>query len=205
MTIPSHLSQPESNSVFIVGGGSSLLGFDWSRLDGKNVIAINRAYEVLPNADIVYFSDPAFWREHGSRVVTHSGRKIYGVHHTRWDIVPEVPDIEKVKIVRTNGLSKKNGEVCQWKTSLSGAINIAVQLKFKTIYLLGIDMQWDGNTHHWHSGYKEQMGMNLFDKMMKELKSIAGQLRGRGIKVINLNPESALRVWKKMNIDDVLE
>ena len=37
---------------FIVGGGPSLRGFDWGRLRGERVIAVNRAFEQLPFADI---------------------------------------------------------------------------------------------------------------------------------------------------------
>ena len=42
---------------FIVGGGPSLSSFDWSLLNNKITIAINNAYQVLPQASICYFTD----------------------------------------------------------------------------------------------------------------------------------------------------
>ena len=55
----------------IVAGGPSLAGFDWRRLDGERVIAINRACEVLPHADVLWWSDAGFARRHGRALADH--------------------------------------------------------------------------------------------------------------------------------------
>ena len=44
-------------TVFIIGGGPSLKGFNWSLLAGKKTIAINRAIQFYPKADALYFTD----------------------------------------------------------------------------------------------------------------------------------------------------
>mgnify|MGYP002682074433 CR=1 FL=1 len=46
---------------FIVGGGPSLKGFDFGRLRGERVIAINRAFEACPTADIMFAMDPRLY------------------------------------------------------------------------------------------------------------------------------------------------
>ena len=45
---------------FIVGGGPSLKGFDFERLRGERVIAINKAFYDVPFADIVFAMDSPF-------------------------------------------------------------------------------------------------------------------------------------------------
>jgi hypothetical protein len=48
----------EGEPCFIIGGGPSLKGFDFNRLRGQGrVIAINRALEYAPWADVVFFMD----------------------------------------------------------------------------------------------------------------------------------------------------
>ena len=49
--------QWKGQRCFIVGGGESLKGFDFSFLHGEKVIAVNRAYEDVPDADIWYAMD----------------------------------------------------------------------------------------------------------------------------------------------------
>ena len=43
--IPNLLEDKEDKTLFIVGGGPSLTNFDWSLLEGKNVLVLNRGVE----------------------------------------------------------------------------------------------------------------------------------------------------------------
>jgi len=47
----------EGETAFIVGGGPSLLDVDISVLEGKRVIGVNNAYQLLPNAPFLVFHD----------------------------------------------------------------------------------------------------------------------------------------------------
>ena len=79
LLVPEDIKAEEFNrECFIVGGGPSLIGFDWSNLDGKFSIAINRAYEVLPNAQIIYFTDDDYYHRHKGAMLKHSGKKFRG-------------------------------------------------------------------------------------------------------------------------------
>ena len=50
-------------TVFIVGGGPSVLGVDLEALRGRRVIAINSSVYAVPWADILYFGDWRWWHE----------------------------------------------------------------------------------------------------------------------------------------------
>jgi len=55
----------KGQDAFIIGGGSSLQGFEFSKLVGKNVIGCNDAFrlgvEIVPWC---LFGDSSFWRTH---------------------------------------------------------------------------------------------------------------------------------------------
>ena len=96
LPIPEDIKADDFNKeCYIIGGGPSLIGFDWSKLDGKFVIAINRAYEVLPNAQIVYFTDDDYYQRHRSEMLAHSGKKFRGrIARQRVIKDPEVTEIQ---------------------------------------------------------------------------------------------------------------
>src|SRR4029450_12910778 len=50
-------------TVFIVGGGPSVLQQDLGLLRGRRVIVINSSFYSVPWADILYFGDYRWWNE----------------------------------------------------------------------------------------------------------------------------------------------
>ena len=68
----------KNRTVYIVGGGPSLKDFDWSLLNDKRVIAINRAYEKLPRAQVVFWMDDLFFKEHWQGLCLHRPRRRTG-------------------------------------------------------------------------------------------------------------------------------
>jgi hypothetical protein len=193
------------DTCYIVGGGSSLRNFDWADLDGKFVIAINRAYEVLPNAQIVYFTDLDFWQMHRDRMLAHKGKKIKG---TIGKETVNNPDVEEYKLSGPQGLETIPKQLRHGYNSTYAAINLAaVHLKFKKIYLLGIDMKWgnQGNkaTSHWHSGHKRIDAESVYLRMIKAYDTIGEPLRKLGTEVINITRDSDLKVFPKVDFDTV--
>ena len=72
---------------FIIGGGPSLKGFDFERLRGERVIAINKAFYDVPFADIVFgmdrpFLDDIMCGKFGGKIInrhlSRSGVRSYG-------------------------------------------------------------------------------------------------------------------------------
>lgn len=195
---------PESLECFIVAGGPSLKGFDWTLLDGKFTIAINRSYEVLPNANIIYFTDNDFWKVHEKGLLAHKGKKIKGSLPNR---VIKHPEVKEYILTGPNGLDLTPGKLQHGHNSSYAAINLATQLGFKKIYLLGVDMKWgkpkDRSTSHWHSGHKRTDPETVYRKMADCYKTIVEPLKKQGVQVINLNPKSGLDVFPKLSPQEV--
>lgn len=201
-------------TCYIVGGGASLRSFDWKDLDGKYVIAINRAYEVLPNANVIYFTDNDWWEKgrndtgqlHRDALLQHPARKIKGslgnskINH---------PQVEEYTFTDVKGYDKTPGNLCHGYNSTYAAINLAVaHLGFKRVYLLGVDMKWGqrGNKHssHWHSGYTKT-GENEagYHQMMSAFPTILPMLKEYNAQVFNVNPDSALITFPKLSLWDL--
>lgn len=208
--------------VFVVGGGPSLRGFDWERLRGERCIAVNRAYEDLPRAVLLSMC-LGFWKEHGGYVAKERARQVRAFSSPHVSVHVRVGD-EKLPAFGPShivpccaDLSRPNPhlEAC-WGTSLStglgcggnsgfAAVNLADVLGAKTIYLLGFDMRphpVTGRTCNYHDGYDQppQDGV-VYHRMRLAFDDVRTDIRAR---VVNLNCQSALRVFPYENPDKVI-
>ncbi len=184
---------------YLVGGGPSLRGFDWSRLDGRRVIAINRSFEVLPRAEVVYFTDARFWGWFSANLLDHSGRLITAgrVSH---------PRVERYRLTGAKGIDTKPGCLRHGNNSGFAAINLAYHFGAKRIYLLGYDFRYgpDERSHH-HDGYPTLHRERVFAKMLPYAEALAVDADRLGLHVWNVNPDSALRVFPFCTLQDALQ
>ena len=183
---------------YLVGGGPSLRGFDWSRLDGKNVIAVNRAFQVLPNAPYVYFSDKRFWDWHGAQLKSYSGRIISGAHRLR------VNGVESYQFTGVAGLDLTPGKLRHGNSSGYAAINLAVHLGARKIVLLGYDMRMVDDRAHWHDGYPVVARQNVFDKMHAFFETMVPQLKQLDVTVLNACPGSRINAFPQISHEEAL-
>lgn len=181
---------------FIIGGGPSLINFNWSCLSGKFTIAINRAYEVLPEAQIVYFTDDDYYQKHRDAMLKHKGKKYRG-RIARKQVIKDKEVIEIQLQQRPWGWSDQYGELYHGSNSSYACIQLAAQLGFKRIHLLGVDMKHQGNykrdkknnkgVTHWHSGHRRTDPAHAYKMMLGHYEKLAPEAKKRGIEVINVN------------------
>jgi hypothetical protein len=90
------------------------------------------------------------------------------------------------------------------------AISVAAQMGAKKIYLLGFDMKLDEKENqHWHNIYRfnpnKKETQMPFDKHLMGFPKIAEDAKRLGIKIINVNPESAIDVFPKVSLREILK
>jgi len=186
----------------IVAGGPSLKGFDFSLLDDcENVIAVNKAYTVLPCAKWIYFSDLRFWEAHKIYLLKHSAEVITGhkrVNHSQ---------LTKYKFTSPKGLDLTPGCLRTGNNSGYAAINLAYHLGARVIYLLGFDMCQTKKDSHWHDGH----GLPLKDrtlelKMLPYFDTIEAPLFDAGVEVYNVtgDPISKITCFTTLNQSDFI-
>lgn len=192
----------KDRSCFIVGGGPSLKNFDFSILKGELTIGINRAFEKF-DPTILFSMDSRFWgwvergklgEEAKTKFQEYKGFKV-------WLNVIKFPYPEDIYIVDSAGqreltFSMKDG-IGHGNNSGYAALNLALCLGANPIYLLGFDMKGEKNKQSWwHNGYPVVQQGNVYRDFRTNFEWAAPKIKEAGFKVINLNPESALKCFE---------
>lgn len=192
----------EGEDAYIVGGGPSLRDFDWGLLRGKNTIGCNSAF--LLGVDVVkilVFADWLWWDRIGRR-----GTEVYGG--------------------RVVGCSDKRleGETCPWLLTMdrkefglgrdclgfngntgSLAINLALILGARRVFLLGFDMKLAEDTAqpNWHELRHQKGEASVYKRFLSLFKYVERELPifFPGREVINLNEGSMLECFPKADRD----
>jgi len=199
----------KNQRCFIIGGGESLKGFDFSKLKNELVIGVNRAYE-MGNCTINYAMDNNLYHwitkgklgwEAKKRFKDFKGIPVWldsaGYDYPRGIFILNKLDSHKNSYVMKDGI--KSGTNAGF-----GALNLAVCLGANPIYLLGFDMEGkDGKQVWWHNGYPENQIERVYDKFILDFKKIVPDLKEKGIQVINLNPDSKLKCFDFGKFEDI--
>jgi hypothetical protein len=192
--------------VVIVAGGPSLKGFDFDRLEGFNVIAINRSLEFLPTATVLWWSDAWFWRHYREKIILHKAqwKATCLTEYRQMDSIPET--VTQYRFTGLTGFDPDIGCLRHGNNSAYAAMHLAVHLGASRIILLGVDMKYgDHGESHFHSGHgimhKEKTLTHL---MLPYFPTLAQPLADRSIHVFNASPNSALTVWPRGTIEEGL-
>lgn len=204
----SAISFSPDRPVWIVGGGPSLKGFNFSYLRDLDVVAINKSFMDLPFAKIVWWTDAKFYLmclNNKWPLMKHLGVKCAGTDHR--DDVKYPKEVRQFKFDGSSGLSFAEGYLRHGNNSGYAAINLVIAYGARRIRLLGYDMKLsESGDDHYHDGYPgfsktkqrtytEKM-LPYFDKMLPDLKRC-------GAEVINCNPDSALNTFPKRDFWEV--
>lgn len=204
----------KGKECFIVGGGPSLRGFDWSKLKGRRTVAINRAFEMF-DPTILFSMDTRFLRwvmdgQYGENVKEKFLRtKSYKCWLCTYKAsLPDDIFIVKVHKNYSTGFkaftsSMKHG-IGHGNNSGYGALNLVCCLRASPIYLLGFDMKHEGGITHWHKGHPRPQPDFVLKNFLSYFKHSAWKIKQMGIRVINLCPGSALTCFPKLRIEEVL-
>lgn len=217
------------NDIFILGTGTSLEGFDYHKLSGRVVIALNDA-PVIARAEFTYH----LWAD------SNLSRRYIGLHTTDKTIC--VCDGNGRSQLETNGKCKFIDRVYQFRkqtqpknlrdtselfvvsTVASAAITMAWKLGAARIFMLGVDAYRtkayyaDGTQHR--SGMtrkvkKTEEGRiveDRHDKWIAEQRLLRKYLTEKGMYsgpfpqsgIYNLSPKSEIDAWEKVSAMEVI-
>ena len=188
---------------FIVGGGPSLKGFDWSMLDNELSIGINRALEFYtPTVSFSIDSRWYVWTTNGDlgedakrRYEQYRGHKVQLNANSFQDFPEDVQQLQPYPHPRRISGKMRDG-ICHGDNSGMAAIDLAICLGATEIYLLGFDCNvHDGDQEHYHDGYPETQRSKVYQKFIASMNVIAPTARARA-RIINCNPDSGLKCWE---------
>jgi hypothetical protein len=203
--------------VVVVASGPSFTEDQAQRIiaareqDKCRVIVVNRSWERVPNADVLYAADAKWWRRYWPEVER-------GFRGECWTCTKDIADELGLCYIaikdRAPGLSKDPTCVHHGNNSGYQAINLAYRFGATRILLVGYDMQFaaDGR-HHFHDDYKDEIvnGKKVRWTNASGVQSwipffgpLADDLRAAGVKTMNCSESTSLTCFEKARLEDVL-
>jgi len=188
----------KDKDVFILGSGPSLTDFDFKRLTGKTILAVNHMWQYVAPTMLV-FLDSIFRAEEMARGVDFTslpfpvvtgpssgltqGKNCFRFHYAG---KPEMSGL------RFYGMSN----------SALFALNVALYCNAAKIYLMGIDCCFQNGASHFYSAYK---------KHARDGKPEPYELTARHFEqfatfknVFNLSPISTIKCFPKIDMAEIL-
>lgn len=182
-------------TIYVIGGGPSLKGFDWDRLRGKRIIATNNSAFRVPWADVMYWADARWYQWNKERLSEFRGK--YMITRKR-----PTPDLgHDIKLIEHHfvGLSHDPRMVAGW-CSGSNAINLAYLFGAARIVLLGFDMT-GANFHDEHQLPSQEDFYKA--KFIPAINLMALKLAQAGVEVLNATPNSQLECFPMIKFHDI--
>lgn len=197
-------------TVFVIGGGPSLAGFDFSRLAGRRVIAVNSAGYDAPWADILFFHDNSWFEEERNRALVDgwSGLVMTVSRHAKL-AAPE--RVVRVEIADRQDFPRGHGPIKTGRSGGQTAVSLAVTLGAFRVVMLGFDMKDDGGVTHYHVDRplytKEHAARTVGEYAATFLPAWVGWNEAAvkaGCRILNATPGSALAEFPVVDLETLL-
>jgi uncharacterized Rossmann fold enzyme len=191
----------DNQEVYIIGGGKSLEHFDWNLLKDKFVIGCNDAYKLGSFiCDICVFGDAKWFDFHKQELVHYKGTVF-----TNNSRLHKKSPVTWLWTMRREG-SGLHLDALGWNFSTGAlAVNLALLLGAKKIYLLGFDMKLskDGD-NNWHPNKLDKPNKTLFPKFVKGFLRVKADLEKKfaDVEVFNITDDSDLNVFPKIGVKE---
>jgi hypothetical protein len=203
MDVYGKISKPfwDDKPVAIVGGGPSLIGFDFERLRGAHVLALKRLIISIPWADAGFGLG-----EWPDKLASVQSRVYWAVAEHRISDQPPAKNITYLRRLDGTNVSEDPGSV-SGATAGFGAMQVCIHKRAKRIILFGFD--YDGRNGGPHQGegtqqYERRRQQSIANWQMwaEHFRVYVEPFRRHGISVINACPQSTISCFQKATLDD---
>ena len=174
------------------------------------LVAVNDAYKLIPDADLLYGCDSAWWNLHkgcrgfaGEKWSSHDDNqgKLNDKRNTA-----QAFDLHLVEGVHAEekGFSFDPARIHYGANSGFQAINLALLFGAAEVILVGFDMRAvDGQQHFFGNHPRPLNNPGMYPAFIENFK-IAARLLPPGIRIINATPDSALTCFPMQPLEDCL-
>ncbi len=220
MNLPDLKKREKGKDVFIVGTGTSLVGFDWKALDGRRVIALNDAIKSVRSPAYHMYTDNLFSRKYAELLLPET--MILCRNRSSIDLSKDrrfTGRFYRFMSARNPGVANPH-QLYVFATVAVTAIHAAQRLGARRIFLLGVDAYrlpekryYDGRARSNRKVYKVvsksgdrwtekqhlrwQKAMDVMRAYFKKHKMYPGPWPGPG--VYNLSRHSTIKSWQKVD------
>jgi hypothetical protein len=195
----------DDRPVAVVGGGPSLIDFDFERLRGAHVLAVKGSIFDIPWADAGFGLDVPRYKCWRDKLANVQSRVYWAVPEDQIDKAGPPPSKNITLLKRLDGqqVSDDPGVIYDGGTSGFGALQICIHKRAKQIVLFGFD--YDGSSH-------APSGVGQEKRRAQSAANWAGwaerfsiyspYFNQHGIHIVNACPTSAIRCFQKVALQD---
>lgn len=184
----------EGQEAYLIGGGPSLFGFDFHSLPYRT-IGCNDAFHLGPAIiHTCIFGDMSWWQRNKWDLEKFTGR-----------IVTACPGMMNLKVPRLLKMKREKegvhqGDTLGWNFSTGAmAINLAISMGAKGIFLLGYDLNSSGGRSHWHQYNAKPIIESSYQKFLRGFRKVAEGVP-KDVQVFNVTDGSSrLDCFEKMS------
>lgn len=197
--------------MVVVGGGPSLTWEQVKSASRFRRIAVNDSFTLIPDADVVCWGDPIWFKANRVELSTHTAP--YMITWREYHRAKPTPNVRQMGWQKPPPFLSTNPAIVTGSSSGLCAINIAWLMGARRILLLGFDMKPGNGVNNWHSRHErfrtpEKLKMVMSPQQYKgrfipEYMRAARLLEDKGVEVINCTPGSALQCFEYRAIDHV--
>lgn len=193
--------------TYILGGGSSMKGINFSSLKNKRCIGVNCSYLIGPWVDFCFFGDKKFYDWH----IEHYKNLFLNYPGFVVTNCENLANLKTAKFVRVlkrieSGITYDK-QSCAWNgNSGAAAINLACLLGSKKIILIGFDMKKSvKGEQNWHNLHVEKDKKMQYRRYIVKFQALAAVAKKNGIEILNANPDSELECFPKIKLEKAFE
>jgi len=194
-----------NNKIFIIAGGPSVKEVNLELLKDQHVITVNMGYR-LPISTMNYSNDQRFLQIVRNREdwISYKGKKYFAKLRKPFNY-PQ--DVTLVPITNVQEVPLRAESIFAGNNSGFGAIQLAIWLGFRRIFLIGYDMRMQGVKTHWHEEYRGQNNSTSYrskklDSFKEQIREFAPLWFAAGIDISICTP-SALRCFEYVPLEEV--
>lgn len=181
-------------TVAILASGPSMSQAVADQVRCLPTIAINTTYRLAPLATMLYAADPEWWQAHPD-ALRFGGLKV------------SVSDVKGVMRLRNSGNTGFDPDPSALRTGGNSgyqALHIAAHAGAARVLLCGYNMGGE----HWHGPHPQGLratAQEVYARWLERFDSLAPILAKRGVDVVNVTPNSALKCFRTSTLDAEIE
>jgi hypothetical protein len=156
---------------------------------GWHTIVVNTCYQRLPDADVLYAGDRAWWEMHLPKVRETFQGELWT--QDRWTAHHE--GLHHIQHSNEPGLSFVRGRVHSGGNSGYVAIGLAYLFGAREILLVGFDFKNVAGMSHWHGDHPPGLNQDRpYAGWLISIRALAAALKDVGVSVTNCSTDSAI-------------
>lgn len=212
-SLQAFMKRLKGKTVFIIGGGPSANDVDFSLLQDEEVVCVNDAYKFFPNAAGIYWVDETWASQNYDGLFNHPTEFVFTskpAQHINLSRYPDPTTVANSYILRRTGDAGFDPvpDCVMGNNSGVQVLNLVVNMKPDVIVLIGYDMRKaDDGKSHFHDAERPYIAPTIYTDLFIPSISAFNKQRlqyGNTTKIINANPDSAVRFFTFDSYDNYL-